>query len=64
MRTIRISRWFTFKNSEGGDDILAYGLDGVLYSLETSPEGKQEDYADWLSRRGNRTFEIALNIGL
>ena len=29
-----------------------------------SDEKKQEDYADWLRRRGNRTLNIALNSRL
>jgi hypothetical protein len=56
-------------NSEDGDKTIhAYDLKGNIYRMtlpnpdklaalkkEASDESKQEDYADWVRRRGNRT---------
>ena len=48
------------KNSQGKDEVVAVGTDGTLYTLELSDESKQEDYSEWLRRRGNRTRRAEL----
>jgi hypothetical protein len=47
------------KNPCGEDEVVAVGLDGTLYTLEVSnpsAESKQEDYFEWLQRRGNSSL--------
>jgi hypothetical protein len=68
---------FSYETTEedGSRTIHAYGLNGNIYRLNLptpdklaelkeaeSDESKQEDYSDWLRRRGNRTCFLALVI--
>lgn len=60
VRRIPIKLWWASKTDKNEDLIMAVGLDGIVYRLVKSnillpDESKQEDYADWLRRRGNRT---------
>ena len=54
IRTIKIDHFTIIKNAAGKEEVLAFGLDGSLYSLEPSDGSLQEDYADWLRRRFDR----------
>lgn len=68
VKDIVIDFSYETETEDGDKTIHAYGLNDNIYRLtkpspaklaelkkEASDESKQEDYADWLRRRGNRT---------
>ena len=60
VQTIKIDHFSVLRNAEGKDDVLAFGRDGKVYSLESSDETLQEDYSEWLRRRLYRTSSPVL----
>ena len=74
IKDITIDYFYETTEEDGSKTIHAYGLNEVVYNLNlpkpdklaelkktTSDEKKQEDYSEWLRRRGNRTPQIGLN---